>query len=376
VTASVAAAIAGRIVERFDEILPRLAIAYKEVPEYAELPAQVLQHEVVPTSRRIIAGFFDAVLAGDEPDAAAIDEIPRMGRRRLEMGMHLEPVLHVYRVAGRAMWDELVASTEPGEETALAELGGQWMDYMDQAATIMAAAYLAASHEALRSLDERRRALVDALLNAAGPAEVAAVSIRFSTALAPAYVPVLIDGPHAPARIDLVIAAAPEGTIGGHRDGRVLVLVPAPLVDAAALARETGPGAVLTWGVAAAPGPALLAAVGEVETLLHAARGTGVDQGAFGPDDLLVEQLLVGNPRVTTALARRVRDPLAGRDHDGLITSTLRTFLSTGSVPATAKHEVVHPNTVLYRLKRVRELTGLDPRVPADAAVLVLGFSA
>ena len=71
-----------------------------------------------------------------------------------------------------------------------------------------------------------------------------------------------------------------------------------------------------------------------------------------------------------------MREPLAGRDHDGLITSTLRTFLATGSVPDTAKREVVHPNTVLYRLKRVRELTGLDPRVPADAAVLVLGFGA
>jgi DNA-binding PucR family transcriptional regulator len=36
---------------------------------------------------------------------------------------------------------------------------------------------------------------------------------------------------------------------------------------------------------------------------------------------------------------------------------------------------VVHANTVLYRLKRVRVLTGLDPRVPAEAALLVLGLS-
>jgi hypothetical protein len=370
-----AGTIARRIIERYDaDIAPRLTTSYKEVPEYAELPAEVIRNEVVPTSRRIITAFFEAMMAGEEPDAAAIDEIPRMGRRRLEMGVPLEPILHVYRVASRVMWDELVAATEPGEEAALAQLGGWWMDYMDQAASIMAASYLAASHEALRSLDERRRALVDALLNAAGPAEVAAVSIRFSTILASAYVPVLIDGPHVPTRIDLVIAASPEGTIGGHRDGRLLVLVPAPLAEAAPLTREAGPGSVLTWGVAAAPGPALLAAVGEAETLLQAARASGLTQGAFGPDDLLVEQLLAGNPRVAASLRRRVRDALAGRDHDGLITSTLRTFLETGSVPETAKREIVHPNTVLYRLKRVRELTGLDPRVPADAALLVLGF--
>jgi sugar diacid utilization regulator len=77
---------------------------------------------------------------------------------------------------------------------------------------------------------------------------------------------------------------------------------------------------------------------------------------------------------VAASLARRVREALAGRDHDGLITSTLGTFLSTGSVPDTARAEVVHPNTVLYRLKRVRELTGLDPRIPSEAALLVLGF--
>ena len=370
------AAIAARILARVDDVLPRLAVAYKEVPEYAELPAGVLESEVIPTSRAIVEAFLEPIVAGEEPDPGQLDEIPRMGRRRLEMGVPLEPVLHVYRIASRGLWDELVSATQPGEEAALADLGGRWMDFMDQAASIMAAAYLAASHESLRSLDERRRALVDALLNAAGPAEVAAVSIRFSTVLASTYAPVVVDGPHAGARIDLVLQAAPEGTIGGHREGRLLLLVPAPVADVAPMLGQAGPGTVLTWADAAAPGPALLGAVGDAETLLHAARAAGLTQGAFGPDDLLVEQLLAGNPRVASALTHKVRDSLAGRDHDGLITSTLRTFLATGSVPETAKVEVVHPNTVLYRLKRVRELTGLDPRVPADAALLVLGFRA
>jgi len=34
----------------------------------------------------------------------------------------------------------------------------------------------------------------------------------------------------------------------------------------------------------------------------------------------------------------------------------------------------VHANTVGYRLGRVRDLIGLDPRVPRDAALLVLGL--
>jgi len=34
----------------------------------------------------------------------------------------------------------------------------------------------------------------------------------------------------------------------------------------------------------------------------------------------------------------------------------------------------VHANTVLYRLNRVKALTGFDPRVPTDAVVLLLGL--
>ena len=34
----------------------------------------------------------------------------------------------------------------------------------------------------------------------------------------------------------------------------------------------------------------------------------------------------------------------------------------------------VHANTVAYRLQRVRDLTGCDPRVPVQAALLVLAL--
>jgi sugar diacid utilization regulator len=54
--------------------------------------------------------------------------------------------------------------------------------------------------------------------------------------------------------------------------------------------------------------------------------------------------------------------------------ATLRRYLETGSVPDTARREMVHANTVSYRLGRVRDLTGLDPRVPRESALLVLGL--
>jgi sugar diacid utilization regulator len=114
--------------------------------------------------------------------------------------------------------------------------------------------------------------------------------------------------------------------------------------------------------------------VRHVEELVHAALAEGRREGAFGPDDLLVEQLLLGNARVALALRRRVADVLLARDPSGALASTLRRYLACGSIPQTARDEVVHANTVTYRLNRVRELTGLDPRVPVEAALLVLGL--
>ncbi|MFN2624657.1 MAG: helix-turn-helix domain-containing protein, partial [Mycobacteriales bacterium] len=131
---------------------------------------------------------------------------------------------------------------------------------------------------------------------------------------------------------------------------------------------------LLAWGRPAAPGAALLDELGHVEALLEAALAEGRTAGAYGPEDLLVEQLLLGNERVAEALRHRVHDVLLARDPAATLVGTLRAYLATGSIPETARREIVHTNTVSYRLGRVRDLTGLDPRVPTDAALLVLGL--
>ena len=365
-------AVATRVLADVDPLVESIGEALQaEIPEYAAMSPAVMAGDVLPVTRRVVTGFFDAVLSGQPPGAKAVRGFEESGRVRLEMGVPLESMLHAYRIAGRVTWHAVVSATRPGEEHLLADLAARWMDYIDLASSAVARAYMTASAERLRSLDARRRELVEALLTATDLGEVAAVSLRFSTILASAYVPVLVAGPGVAGRIDALLAAAPARSLGGHRGDRVLLLVPDALPSGAAFA---SPETLVAWGQPAAPGSALLAEVGHVEALLEAAVSEGRTTGAYGPDDLLVEQLLLGNERVTGALRRRVRDLLAARDPGGVITSTLRAYLETGSVPETARREVVHANTVAYRLGRVRDLTGLDPRVPVDATLLVLGL--
>ncbi|HWG95420.1 MAG TPA: helix-turn-helix domain-containing protein [Mycobacteriales bacterium] len=373
VASSGVAAVSERVLADLDVLVPRLGEAYRrEIPEYAAMSETAMATDVLPVTRRLVTTFLSCLVDDRPPAASELAAFEQSGRERLHMGMPLETVLHAFRIAGREAWSALCAAVAPGEEALLGPLGARWMDVVDRTSSALARAYLTASHERLRDLDSRRRELVEALLTADDPAEVAAVSLRFSTALAPSYVPVLVAGSGGAAGIDALLASAPAGTLGGHRwsggADRVLLLVPGPP------GRLARPGAVVAWGRAAACGRALLDEVRSVEVLLATALAEGHVEGAFGPDDLLVEQLLLGNERVAGALRRRVVDVLHERDAAGVVVPTLQAYLATGSVPETARREHVHPNTVSYRLSRVRELTGLDPRVPREAALLVLGL--
>ncbi len=364
------AALAERVLADLDGLVARMGAAYRgEIAEYAQMSDAVMATDILPVSRRLVQVFLDCVVQERSLSAAELRTFEQSGRDRLQMGMPLESVLHAYRIGGREAWSTLCSVVAHGEESLIGDLAARWMDIVDRTSSALARAYLAASHERLRDLDARRRELVEALLTATDPSEVAAVSLRFSTVLSPSYVPVLVGGHGAAADIDALLAEAPPGTLGGHRGERVLLLVPSRLDNPL---RRTK--ALTAWGRPATCGRELCEEVRQVERLLLTAVAEGHHEGAFGPDDLLVEQLLLGNERVADALRRRVVDVLAARDPAGAVVGTLRVYLATGSIPETARREHVHVNTVAYRLGRVRDLVGLDPRVPAETALLVLGL--
>jgi hypothetical protein len=367
------AALAARVLAGADALLERMGATYQEeITQYAELSREELEREVLPVSRSFVCEFFARIRDG------TIDPTPASGlsgaaQRRLEMGMSLDAPLHAFRVASRIVWEEVVAVAVPGEEHLLGVLAATWLDYMDRTSSSFASAYLRASHESLRRTDARRRELLETLVSATDQLDLPALSDRYATPLADSYTPVLLEGDRASVMIDHLLDNAPRDTIGGPRGLRLLLLVPGSPRNVRRLVRPAEP-VLAAWSRPAPPGAALLREVSQAEAVLAAARSAGHVRGVFGPDALLAERLLAGNAAVTRTLVDVVLEPLQSIDDAGIFRETLRSYLDTGSVGPVAQELSVHPNTVNYRLRRVHEATGLDPRIPSQAAMLLLAL--
>jgi hypothetical protein len=265
---------------------------------------------------------------------------------------------------------EIGGYARPGEEAALVSLASGWIDRLDQASSRVAAGYLEASHERLRRLDARRAELADALLDATDHGEVAAVGERFAVAVAPVYRPVVLTGPDVVVRADAVLSSVPDAFVDRRGEG-LLVLLPGA-GDEGCLAVVVGADLVVT-GRPTPPGRSLAEEVRRTLDLLDVAVRDGRTRGTVTVDDLPLHRLAVAAGPVADDLADRLLAPLEDRPE---LRITLDAYLATGAIPEVAARLEVHPNTVAHRLRRVRDLTGADPRVPRDAALLVVALIA
>lgn len=175
--------------------------------------------------------------------------------------------------------------------------------------------------------------------------------------------------PHTVVLLDDVTAATRRALGGaallGEDDGAVAALVPdadrSALVEA--LSATTG-RAVVGRAVTDTGGYPAAWRIARTAAALTDARV--VDLEELGVAGLLLE---TGTPDGLRLLADRRLGPL--EDHDAQrsteLVTTLRAWLDAGgSTSAAARALHVHPHTVGYRLRRVAELTGLDPQRADD----------
>jgi DNA-binding PucR family transcriptional regulator len=163
---------------------------------------------------------------------------------------------------------------------------------------------------------------------------------------------------------------AGRSVLVGVQGSRQVVLVSERVGSAEAvperLAMGFGPGPVVV-GPAAPDLAGAHASARDALSGLRAAPGWPAAPRPVAADDLLPERALAGD-----AVARaRLVAAVAPLSTAGELRHTLEVYLEGGSaLEACARALFVHPNTVRYRLRRVSEITRLDPADPRDALVL------
>ena len=156
----------------------------------------------------------------------------------------------------------------------------------------------------------------------------------------------------------------------GVHGARLVALASGSLtpVETAGLAEAFGAGPVVVGPSA----PSLAAAHAGVRDALQGLRavvGWPTAPRPVGAAELLPERALAGDPAAKQQLVASVVTPLHAAG--GELTRTLTCYLEGGgALESCARTLFVHANTVRYRLRRVSEVTGLDPTDARHALVL------
>lgn len=310
------------------------------------------------------------------PDRA-FASVPRSVTRSVSLEQTVELVRTVVEVVEEAVPELAGGSGETALRSAVERYGRE-------VAFSVARVYARAA-EQRGAWDARLQAqVVDALL--AGEDE-RVVAARASALGWPSSAPVQIiavapDGSDLDEAAEQVLHAARRLRLGvlaaGHADALLLVL---PEGTGTGPLAELLPGA---RGVVLGPPAASLGAAGHsaraalagLAALAAYRRPLGQERTPVAADALLPERALAGDPLARAQLVEECYEPLRRAGSDLLATAEAL-MARGGSLEGTSRDLLIHVNTLRYRLSRVSQVTGLDPREPRDAfalqVALVLG---
>jgi hypothetical protein len=360
-----------------DEIL---AVIAEEVPEYAR-PLEGnfgrgLRLGVDEALRQ-----FARLVADPDSGRGQSSEVYRgLGRGEMREGRSLDSLQAAYRVGARVAWRRLsgvgvAAGLSPQELCSLADA---IFAYIDELSADSVEGYAQAQQAAAGERERRRRRVLTALLAETPDAKLLRAAAADAEWELPASVALLACEP---ADLDKTTRRLPVNALAGTFDELGCIVVPDP----------DGPGRRAELS-RACDGRA--AALGPTQPLERArpswerARSglTAIRAGALEPDlcvvaDHLTEIAFFEAREPLRELRLRCLAPMAeltaaARDR---MTETLKAYLDhRGNAPAMAEALHVHPQTVRYRLKKLRDLFGSaldDPeaRFELETAVRVKG---
>jgi hypothetical protein len=347
-----------------------------EIPGYARLPEAVIRGQVLDVIRENLDLCLDWVAGGGEPQPARFDAFSASAKNRASEGIPLEDLLRAYRIGATAAWRILVDEAGDDERDSLPDAAELVMTYLDQVSATVAAAYLDERQHLVSEQERGLRALFEARLGGdsldTGHYEAAArLGLPLTGELAAFAVAIPGEGARVHARLAAGLRAF--GALALTEGDRIVGLI-APGRD---LARALPSSAVAVIDVEV-PQHELAASLSDVRTGIEIALRTE-RAGVVPVRALALDLLLARAPRVAADLRQSVVEPLRsvrGRSHGDLLRTVATYVALRRDRRRTAERLYIHPNTLDHRLRRARELTGLDLDDPDDLATMVLALHA
>jgi hypothetical protein len=362
-----------------------VAAVRAQIPAYRQLePGQTAEIQAI--AAWALTRIVELWVSGGSLDARDLARFRGIGAARARDGRPLTAVLRAYRVAAGLAIEYVVKRDRdlPGQERLDVEdvlaLTQLWLASVDELSEALFAGHSAAAEQLAGDRQRALRELLDDLLvgRQASAGALADRLARLSVALPaqPALLlvePVDVGVPVTEADISALVAelgltaAEPAGHLATIRGRRLALLLSSADAITGAVARRAWRGCLITRQTLVDTPMAYRLATDALDT----APPHAYDSGPLLTDgDAHVLALLAARGTASPEqVIRTVIGPLADPGNRHLLDG-LDAFLATGSAAAAAAHLRVHPQTLRYRLRRIHELTGRDPRLPWQRFVL------
>ena len=308
------------------------------------------------------------LLAGEAVESQLASRSEGVGRRRARQGLALDSLLRAVRMNFRFLWRVLRREAVEEEVIALAEEVVTVWDAVELHTSRIQVGYIAEMTQMHRDLELERTSLLRGLLagTSSDPVQLEHVATAFGLRMNGRF-QVLVASPRFSRQFRRKVERLGLGKDVIALDGSELVILDEVTLNPRMRSvLSTVPGGLSPI----IDGPAGLAAAWQVARRL-ADHVESADSNAtvlthwehlvvegIGPiaDLFRVEQLAA-----LDALPAERREPMI---------DAVREYLSCGSVSASAGRLFLHRNTMINRLQRFTDLTGLDVSIPSDAGTV------
>ncbi|MBJ8344637.1 CdaR family transcriptional regulator [Antrihabitans sp. YC2-6] len=315
-----------------------------------------------------------------------LDAASNAGRLKAAQGVPLAALLHAYRLAGRAIWDQLVLDAGPEPPEWLPRVASDLWTFIDEFSSAAAEAYGLASAERAGRDAQSRALLLNSLLSGEGSSAARHVDVlrllrlpdtgAFVVAVAEVSAP----GVEPLARVEerlrrhavhsvwLVELDAQVGllSLGSAKSYEIARQV---LVDLAAARVGVSRQFATPDGARAA--------LREAKLAIRCSAPGSVEVNSYGESP--VPLLVAHSPEAGRLIARSVFGAVLELQDDeaASLLETLSTWFECGgSATDAARRLHFHRNTIHYRLRRIEQLTGRNCADPKAAAELYCALAA